>query len=148
EQRLRAWTSGAVADPGDHFHRLSRLLQLEADEEARQSLDNLRRLSAAEAERTGECLAGLVIAEESSGLGGRCILSLVKRNRTQALPWNRLEPGTPVILSPEPAGEDGWRGVVCERSDRIIRVALGEPPDETEHATTHRLSISNDEVAR
>ena len=49
--------------------------------------DFLKIQTPAEAEATGECLAGLVITEESSGLGGRCIVTLTKQDRTRPLPF-------------------------------------------------------------
>jgi ATP-dependent RNA/DNA helicase IGHMBP2 len=146
ERRLRAWVADALV-PGDddHFSRLAQLLSLESDAEAEQVRERLRNLSSAESERRGESLTGLVITDESSGLGGRCILTLARRNRTLALPWHRLQPGAPVLLTAEGAAE-GWRGVVCQRDERCVRVALNEPPDETEG--TYRLDLANDEIAR
>ena len=101
---IRAW-----AGPGeghkttvheDHFRTLSELLELERETEARRALERSRRLSPAEAERTGDTLVDLVIIDEEAGLGGRYILSLAKRRRTP-LPWTRLDSGSPVVLSPE-----------------------------------------------
>jgi ATP-dependent RNA/DNA helicase IGHMBP2 len=136
--------TGAI-DPEAHFPRLANLLELEARAEARAALDRLRDVSAADAERSGECLIGLVVVEESSGLGGRCLLTLAKRGL--ALPWNRLEPGAPVVLAPEGAkAGEGWRGVVCERRDRTLCVALPEPP-ETEDGVTYRVRLSSDEIS-
>src|SRR5947209_10284072 len=92
DRRLRVRASGALAgsaEAADHFHALGRLLELESRAERRQLLERLQALGAADAERTGECLVGLVVIEESSGLGGRCVLTLAKRNRSLALPWNR-----------------------------------------------------------
>jgi ATP-dependent RNA/DNA helicase IGHMBP2 len=152
ERRLRAWSTGDVrapVDPNDHFQRLARLLNLESEEEARRTLEDVRRLSASAAERTGECLVGLVIVEETSGLGGRCILTLAKKNRSAALPWNRLEPGTPVLLSVAGSKDrEGWRGVVCERSRTALSVAVSEPPSDEERAATYRLDLSTDEASR
>ena len=152
ERRLRAWITGdtvAAVDPNDHFQRLTRLVELESVAEARQRLEDIQRQPAAAAERTGECLVGLVIAEETSGLGGRCILTLAKRNRNVALPWNRLEPGAPILLSASGAKEgEGWRGVVCERNRMTLSVAVAEPPDEDERAASYRLDLSTDEAAR
>src|SRR5947209_16447596 len=88
-------------DKDAHLRRLARLLDLEADAEAEQARARLERLSPAEAERQGDCLTDLVVAEESSGLGGRCLLTLVKRNRSVALPWTRLQVGSPVLITPE-----------------------------------------------
>jgi ATP-dependent RNA/DNA helicase IGHMBP2 len=151
DRRLRAWITGATPQSGgeDHFRRLARLLTLESEAEARQTLEKARSLSPAEAERSGDCLLGLVITEESSGLGGRCLLTLAKKDRTQPLPWTRLDAGTPVLLSPAgAANEEGWRGVVCERDRRFLRVALNEPPEGAKDHAAYRVDLSSDEVAR
>ena len=87
----------------DHFQRLIRLLELEGDAEARQARERSGRLSGAEAEKAGTSLVDLVVVDESSGLGGRCLLALVKRNRTLGLPWTRLQVGSPVLLSVQSA---------------------------------------------
>jgi len=132
----------------DHFARLSRCLELEAAAEAQQALKSLQGLSAADAERTGKSLHGLVITDEDSGLGGRCILTLAKRNRSLSLPWNRLEPGAPVLLSAEGAATENWRAVVCERRDFYLRIALNEPPEDADRQATYRLDVSSDEAVR
>ncbi len=149
DRHLRAWsTDGAVspADADHHFQRLTRLLNLESQAEAQQILEGDGR---AVAERTGDSLVGLVVVEETSGLGGRLILTLAKRNRDMPLPWNRLEPGAPVLLSAV-GGKDraGWRGVVCERSRMELSVALNEPPSEEQRSASYRLDLSTDETAR
>jgi ATP-dependent RNA/DNA helicase IGHMBP2 len=149
QRRLRAWCTGGSVSPGDaneHFQRLARLLELEAQAEAQQILENAEQPTA---DRTGNSLTGLVVAEESSGLGGRFILTLVRRNRTLQLPWNRLEPGAPILLSAAGAKSgEGWRGVVCERNRLELRVALNEPPGDDERAASYRLDLSWDETAR
>ncbi|MBX9682148.1 MAG: AAA family ATPase [Gemmataceae bacterium] len=143
ERRLRAWATAAkAADPNDHFQRLARLLELESRAEADRILDE-----AGSSERRGDSLSGLAILDETSGLGGRYIVALGKRNRALELPWNRLEPGTPVLLTGQPKGDEGWRGVVCERSRSEIHVALSEPLDEDRPAL-FRLDLSPDEKAR
>src|SRR5947209_7777396 len=79
-------------------------------------------------EQAGDCLVDLVVQEERGGLGGRFLLTLVKRDRSQALPWTRLQAGTPVLLAPQQGkGDTGWRGVVCERGERAITVAFNDP---------------------
>ena len=135
--------------PEDHFHRLTRLLEFEARAEAEQALAGMRRMSAADAERAGDCLAGLVVIEESSGLGGRCLLTLAKKDRSAALPWTRLGAGSPVLLTLEADREAvGLRGVVSERTTQQICIALNEPPDEREGSVTYRADLSVDEIAR
>jgi superfamily I DNA and/or RNA helicase len=151
DRKLRAWSGGRTTvrgDAEDHFQRLMRLLDLEAQAEAEQARARAERLTPAEAEQLGDCLVNLVIAEENSGLGGRCLLTLVKRQRSIPLPWTRLQVGSPVLVGPEndPA-HSGWRGVVCERGEQSLCVALAEPPEVPE-STTLRVVLSNDEIAR
>jgi superfamily I DNA and/or RNA helicase len=120
---------------------------VESRAEARQALERVRRLSPAEAEATGNCLAGLVVREEFSGLGGRCVVTLGKRNDSVPLPWTRLGVGSPVLLSEMGARPgDGTRGVVSERGERWLRVAFNDALDD-EGGTTYRLDLSTDEVA-
>jgi ATP-dependent RNA/DNA helicase IGHMBP2 len=131
----------------DHFQRLMRLLDIEARAETRQALERVQRLSASEAEATGNCLVGLVVREEVSGLGGRCIVTLSKRNDAVPLPWTRLGVGVPVLLSEMGARPgDGTRGVVSERGERWLRVAFDDALED-EGDTVYRLDLSTDEVA-
>lgn len=147
--RVRAGGGNTLSGNEDHFGRLARLVRLESDAGAKEAIERSRRLTGAEAEATGDCLVGLVLAEESSGLGGRCIVTLSKRDRSRSLSFNRLEPGTPVLLAPEGiANNRGWRGVVCERRRASLSVAFPEPPDTDETTTTYRLDLSADEVSR
>ena len=131
----------------DHFGRLGRLLEVEAQAETRQAQERVQRLPAAEAERTGHCLTGLVPRDEHSGLGGRWVVTFSKRDRERPLPWTRLQVGSPVLLSAE--GQVSGlkaRGVVCERGDTSLRVALNEPPEE-ELPTACRLDLAPDDAA-
>lgn len=137
----------ASDSPEDHFQRLTRLLEVEAEAEAQQVRERVRRLADADAERTGNALVDLVVVDEYAGLGGRCILTLAKRNRTLAIPWTRLQAGTPVILA-QMGGAAGWRGVVSERAERVVRVALHEPPEDREDPGVFRIDLASDEVAR
>jgi ATP-dependent RNA/DNA helicase IGHMBP2 len=150
DRRLRVRSGGAAggsAGGEDHFQRLARLLELEAKAEAEQARERMQRLSPAEAERTGDCLVDLVVTEETSGLGGRCILTLAKRNRGQPLPWTRLQAGDPVLLTATGGAADA-RGVVCQRAEPFLRVAVNEPPDDGNEAPVYRVDRFNDEVAR
>ncbi|HEV8062631.1 MAG TPA: AAA domain-containing protein [Gemmataceae bacterium] len=149
-RRLRAWSRGASApssDGEDHFQRLARLLELEGQAEAEQARTRMDGISPADAERQGDCLVGLVVVDESAGLGGRCLLSLAKRNRSTSLPWTRLGVGSPVVvLSEADAGSAGIRGVVCERSEHLLRVAIAEPLGDEDGV--YRVVLSNDETSR
>src|SRR5262249_13111699 len=137
---------GAMTTAAEHFERLADLLELESRAEARQIIEEVRRLAPADAEASGQALVDLLARDGYPGLGGRFLLALGKRGE-QRLPWTRLGPGTPVVLSvPGQAGE-GMRGVVCDREHHQIRVAFNEPPDD-EPGTLYRLDIAPDEAAR
>jgi ATP-dependent RNA/DNA helicase IGHMBP2 len=133
--------------PPDHFEHLTRLLNLESQAEAQQILAEAARQGTAQ--RTSNSLNGLVVVEETSGLGGRFILTLANRKRTEPLPWNRLEPGAPIVLSAVGSKDsDGWRGIVCERNRMALSVALNEPPGEEQRSASYRLDLAPDEAAR
>ena len=149
DRRLRVWAESPPDSDttGGHFERLVRLLKLESRAENQDAIERGRRLSSADAERTGTSLVDLVITDEETGLGGRHLLQLAKRNRSP-LPWTRLGVGSPVVLSPD-AGKDttGHRGVVYERAQGAIRVALRSMSDDLAEQERWRLDLSSDEVA-
>src|SRR6185436_19234732 len=60
-RRLRVRAGGAITAAGreDHFSRLAHLVRLESEAEAKERREKSRRLTGAEAEATGDCLAGL-----------------------------------------------------------------------------------------
>ncbi len=133
----------------DYFQRLLRLLEIEAEAEARQTAERVRRMSAEDAERRGESLVNLVIRDRFAGLGGRTLVVLTKRNELQKLPWTRLGIGSPVLLTAEDTREDlGLRGVVSERDASNIEVALAGAWYPKDEGTSYRVDLSGDEVAR
>ena len=88
-----------------------------------------------------------MVADENAGLGGRFIVQLVRRSRGP-LPWTRLDVGSPVVLSPhKDRAELSYRGVVCERSEPSISVALDGLPDELGEHDAWRIDLAFDEVA-
>src|SRR5262249_54855277 len=134
-------------DDQRHFTRLAKLLELERDAEARRAVEMSRKLSPAEAERSGTALVDMTIVDEEAGLGGRYILSLVKRSR-EKLPWTRLAAGRPVALSPQAADAKlSLRGVVNERTAAGISVAVASLPDELEDVERWRIDLSSDEIS-
>ncbi len=134
----------------NHFERLARLLEAEREVEARSAQQRSIRLSPAEAEASGTALVDLVIAEVESGLGGRYLLRLVKRQRT-ALPWTRLDVGSPVVVWPQNVGgkidDLAMRGVVCERRRESLSVAVSSFPDTVEDFERWRVDLSSDEIS-
>ena len=132
-----------------HFAQLRQLLDLEAEAEVQELRRRTARLSAAEAEKTGNALVGLTIRDHDFGLGGRALVTLGKRNLEQPLPWNRLGPGTPVVLRVEDdRSPEDFRGVISRRDRQTIQVALAEHPDTESAKPTFRLDLSADEISR
>ena len=118
---------------------------MEAAAEAQRLAERRRRATTEDAERSGETLLDLVIEDHDSGLGGRFLLTLVKRNRNLGLPWNRLRVGAPVILSEwEDQACDAIPAIVSGRSVRSIQIACTEFPS----GDRFRLDLSPDEVTR
>ena len=132
----------------DHFRRLIRCLDLEAEEETREAVLRSRQTTGVAAERSGVCLLGLAIRDETAGFGGRVVLTLGKRDQRLELPWHRLTAGTPILLSEDNAHEGKWRGVVTGRDRQTITVALAESPEPTSDRPSFRLDMSSDEIAR
>lgn len=138
----------AKRSPAEHFQRLTRLLELEAEAEKQEALRDMQRNSPSAAEAAGGALTSLVIREEDAGLGGRILLTFGKRNQTLGLPWTRLGPGVPVILSEEGANNDGWRGVVTRLGRDSIQVAFPSWPESESERPSFRLDRSSDEISR
>ncbi len=147
---VRVWAQRAASGSGadeDHFQRLTRLLELEGAAQARQAAERARRLSPADAERSGTTLIDLVLVDEDSGLGGRRLWSLGKRTRAP-LPWTTLDVGSPVVLSAETKRPGApLRGVVFRRDESTIGVALVDSEADPGDHATWRLDLGDDQVS-
>lgn len=131
----------------NHFDRLLRLLDLESEAEKQRVVQNLSRLSPREAEERGQSLVGMRVRDSFASLGGRTILVLGKRDLTRPLPWTRLGPGSPVVLTATAEAGQSWRGVVSARQRETISVAFSDWP-EIESDSDVRIDLSSDETAR
>ena len=149
DQHIRAWhnTKKKTAAEEDHFQRLGRWLELEADAEAEQLRETLTRLPGDEAERAGVSLLDLRIVDSDSGLGGRRLLTFQKKGRDGHLPWTRLGVGSPVLANQSADKSRSRRGVICYRGARRLQVAFDDW-DEVEDDATFRLDLASDEIAR
>ncbi|REK07222.1 MAG: AAA family ATPase [Planctomycetota bacterium] len=97
------------------------------------------------AEQGGEALLDLAIQDHRSGLGGRHLLTFVKRNRTLPLPSNRLRVGSPVVVtSLDDPEQKPQSGVVSARKVDSIQVAV----DHWIAGSRFDLDLSADEVSR
>lgn len=130
----------------DHFANLSKLLDLEA---AAEEAEARRRAEAGHDRGDGTTLTALVLRENEFGLGGRLLLTFGRKSRTDPLPPNRLGPGSPVVVT-QTKTQRGltFRGVVFDRAEGSIGVAIEPPDDELPDEATWRLDLSPDEVSR
>ena len=129
----------------EHFQRLADWIDLESVAEAERLNERRKRQKGPDAEKSGETLLDLVVTDEDAGLGGRYLITLVKRNRTLQLPWNRLRVGSPVVLAAnDDYSGDACQGVVTAISRRSIQVAVNDWPE----AERLRIDLSPDEVTR
>jgi ATP-dependent RNA/DNA helicase IGHMBP2 len=134
---------------GDYFQSLIRCLDQEADAATAETVRISRRTSGEQAERTGTSLVDLAIRDETAGFGGRVVVILGKRDRRLELPWTRLNPGSPIVLSEQRDGDHaGWRGVVTGRDRETVTVVLNESPEPDADRPLFRLDQSSDEIAR
>ena len=118
---------------------------MESEAEALRLAQRRREQNTKFAERSGETLLDLVVDDHRVGLGGRFILTLVKRNRTLGLPWTRLRVGSPVLLSCTDDPElDPTQAVVSSRSTAKIQIAANDWPE----GEVFRLDLSADEITR
>lgn len=132
-------------DAGEYFERLARWLDLEAEAEIERLALRRQRQSAEYAERSGDTLLDLVVDDHEGGLGGRLLLTLVKRNRSIGLPWNRLRVGSPVILTAdETRFTQPLHGVISARNRQSIQVAVNGWPT----SDRLRLDLRPDEITR
>ncbi len=149
-RKLVAWASQTTGDTSDdgheHLRRLVRLIEIERQAESERAVELCRKLSPSEAERAGHSLVDLVIVDEEAGLGGRYLIKLAKRQRGR-LPWTRLGVGSPVVLTSAADAKIATRGVVYDRRDETIAVAISQLPDHSEDVNLWRLDLSSDEIS-
>lgn len=127
-----------------HFQQLRAWLDMESEAERARMQERRKNRSQTNAESRGETLLDLVVTDERTGLGGRYLVTFVKRNRTLSLPWNRFRVGSPVIASNELNQQDCGYGIVCRRSTSSLEVAFDEQPE----GERFRLDLSTDEITR
>ena len=118
---------------------------MESEAETQRLAERRRLRNSKQAESTGETLLDLVICDSDSGVGGRYLVSFIKRNRELSLPWNRLKVGSPVVVA-QFKDDDGtsFNGVVSKRSRDLIQVAINEIPE----GDSFRVDLAADEITR
>ena len=118
---------------------------MESEAEIERMAERRKARDSSRAEKSGETLLDLVIEDSNSGLGGRHLLTLVKRNREQRMPWHRFRVGSPVVLTTFPdEDENSLQGVVSAKKNNSIQVAFTRYPE----GNRFRIDLSADEVTR
>jgi ATP-dependent RNA/DNA helicase IGHMBP2 len=129
----------------EHFQRLAGWIELESAAEVERLKERRQKQKGPDAEKSGQTLLDLVVTDDDAGLGGRYLLTLVKRNRTLQLPWNRLRVGSPIVVTPnDDSSGDACQGVVTSISRTSIQIAVNDWPE----AERLRIDLSPDEITR
>ena len=127
-----------------YFSQLQRWMAMEGEAERERMAARRQLQQSGDAERTGESIVNLQIADHHTGLAGRLLLDLVKSNGDR-LPMNRLKVGSPVVLSDHgDPSDDGLSGVISRRTAISIQVAVQRWPE----CERFRLDLSPDESTR
>ncbi len=130
----------------NHFAHLSKLLDLEA---AAEEAEARQRAKDGADRGDGTTLTALYLRDQDAGLGGRILLTFGRSNRNEPLPPNRLGPGSPVVLTQTKVNRGfSSRGVVFDRTETTLGVAIEPPDDEIPDEAKWRLDLSPDEVSR
>ncbi|MCA9159009.1 MAG: AAA family ATPase, partial [Planctomycetales bacterium] len=127
-----------------YFAQLQRWLAMEGEAERQRMADRRKLQRSGDAERTGETIVNLQLADHRTGLAGRYLLDLVKANSAR-LPMNRLKVGSPVVLTDNgDPNDDGVSGVISRRTSMMIQIAVDRWPE----PERFRLDLSPDESTR
>jgi len=130
----------------DHFAHLSKLLDLEA---AAEEAEARRRARDGTARGDGATLVALQLRDTDAGLGGRILLTFGRAGRNEPLPPNRFGPGAPVVLAQTKANRGfSTRGIVFDRTETSIGVAIDPPDEEIPDEASWRIDLSPDEISR
>jgi superfamily I DNA and/or RNA helicase len=132
------------ADQEKHFVDMAEWIAMESKAEIARMEERRRVQDTADAEKSGETLLDLVIADHVHGLGGHKLVTFKRRNETIRMPWHRLRVGAPVVVSPFQSSGKSETGVVSKKRRDSLEVALNRWPD----AEVFRIDLTADEVTR
>ncbi len=140
--RRRTRRDGLVSGEA-HFVQMIEWLAMEAEAERERLEQRIRDQASSNAEASGETLLNLVIRDHRPVLGDHVELRLERKSSGSPLPWHRLRPGAPVILSSWPSGTSRFvSGVVSGRGDSHLSVTVADWPE----FDRIRVDAANDET--
>jgi len=133
-------------DVEQHFRSLARWLKMESEAELARMAERRQQQREGGAEKSGETILNLVIADQTAGLGGLQLVTFRRKSPPIPMPWHRLRVGSPVVVSPvdNTHANAGVSGVVSGRTADSLQVALTQLPE----AAVLRIDLAVDEVAR
>ncbi len=140
----RRRTNLTPADQEKHFVDMAEWIAMESKAEIQRMEERRRVQDSEDAEKSGETLLDLVVADFVHGLGGHKLVTFKRRNETIGMPWHRLRVGSPVVVSPFQADGNSETGVVSRKKRDSLEVAMNRWPD----ADAFRIDLTADEVTR
>jgi len=133
------------AEVEKHFVDMAQWLAMESKAEIARMEERRKQQNSGNAERSGESILDLVIADHRPGLGGHELITFKRRNETLPMPWHRLRVGSPVVVSVFDSKSNGSdSGVVSYKRKDSIEIALGRRPD----GDCFRIDLTADEITR
>jgi ATP-dependent RNA/DNA helicase IGHMBP2 len=130
----------------EHFDLLTRLLELERNAERARSVEELRDLPLGELEARGRVVLDVEVVDETIGLGGRFLLTLV---HAEGRPLKaRLFPGDLVTVRPRKAELTGEppRALVSRGGRHRIQLAFDRSPPSFVSEGRLRLDITANDI--
>ena len=128
-----------------HFVDMASWLAMESTAEIARMEERRKQQNSSDAERGGETILDLVIADHRPGLGGSQLITFMRRNETIKMPWHRLKVGSPVVVSQFDSRSSGSdTGVVSAKKFDRIEVSLHHRPD----GDCFRIDLTADEITR
>ncbi|MFW6386175.1 MAG: IGHMBP2 family helicase [Candidatus Hadarchaeota archaeon] len=116
--------------PNSHFLKLSRLVEIEREEEMRRHEMEIRNTSGREREGMGRAILHLRSSDEGTGLGGKALVKFSRQRKGEPLPDNEITVGDLVMISKnDPLRDDNPTGTVAEKTNYSLTVAFDlDPP--------------------
>ena len=135
----------SAPDSESHFVDMVEWLAMESAAEVERMAERRKSQNSADAEKSGETILDVVIADHRPGLGGYKLLTFKRRNETLPMPWHRLRVGTPVVVAPFGTNDNySESGVVSRKKRDSIQVAVSRVPE----GDCFRIDLTADEVTR
>ena len=140
-RRRKKFTS---AESEKHFVDMACWLAMESQAEVKRMEERRRKRNEADAEKSGETILDLVVADHVIGLGGHKLVTFQRRKQSMQMPWHRLRVGSPVVVSSFPIKGNSESGVVSAKRKDSLQIAMNRWPE----SEAFRVDLAADEVTR